>query len=159
MSDSARAGARPGGSAAAPGALGAGLAGPFAREIDRRVAAGELSDARRSFAPCPGGDVRRTAWFDREQQIVKLLRERADGAVVEEWFDGSGRLREALVRGGDAGRSWARHVTVSERGEQQVQDLSSSGLAPEAPPPALVRRDPTGAFFAGPGCEGSGAGR
>jgi hypothetical protein len=128
-------------------------AGPFAREIERRHAAGELSDAQKRFDPCPGGDVRRTAWIDRQQRVLKLLRERADGVLVEEWFDDAGRLREALVRGRSASGPWARHMTIGEHDEESVQDTSGSGLAPEVPPPALVRRDPAGAFFSGPGCD------
>jgi hypothetical protein len=138
---------RPGPLLASPGG-----AGSFAREIERRHAAGELSDAQKRFDPCPGGDVRRTAWIDREQRVRKLLRERADGILVEEWFDDAGRLREALVRGRSASGPWARHLTIGEHGEETVQDASGNGLAPEVPPPALVRRDPAGAFFSGPGC-------
>ena len=97
--------------------------------------------------------MRRTAWIDREQRVLKLLRERADGVLVEEWFDDAGRLREALVRGRSASGPWARHLTIGEHGEETAQDSSGSGLAPEVPPPALVRRDPAGAFFSGPGCD------
>jgi len=139
---------RPGPLLAIPGG-----AGSFAREIERRHAAGELSDAQKRFDPCPGGDVRRTAWIDREQRVLKLLRQRADGVLVEEWFDDAGRLREALVRGRSASGPWARHLTIGEHGEQTVQDTSGSGLALEVPPPALVRRDPADAFFSGPGCD------
>jgi len=100
----------------------------------------------------PGGDVRRIAWIDGAQRVLKLVRERADGAVVEEWFDESGRLREALVRARAGGGSWTRHVTLGEHGEENSQDASDTGLAPEAPPPPLVRRDPSAAFFSGAGC-------
>jgi len=129
-----------------------GPASSWAREIERRHAAGELSEAQKRFEPCPGGDVRRTAWIDGAQRVLKLVRERADGVVVEEWFDESGRLREALVRGHAAGGAWARHVTTGERGEETAEDVSGSGLAPDAPPPPLVKRDPSSAFFSGPGC-------
>ncbi len=128
-------------------------AGSSAREIERRHAAGELSDAQKRFEPCPGGDVRRTAWIDRQQRVLKLVRERADGVLVEEWFNEAGRLREALLRGRSASGPWVRHVTIGEDGEEEVQDATSSGLAPEVPLPALVRRDPVTAFFSGPGCD------
>ncbi len=129
----------------------AGPATELARGIERRHAAGELSEAVRRFEPCPGGDQRRTAWIDREQRVVKLVRERA-GVWIEEWFDASGRLREALVHGRAGGAPWTRRVVVGEDGAGTSEDASGSGLAPESPPPPLVERDPSGAFFAGPGC-------
>jgi len=125
--------------------------GAVARELERRHAANELSEAQKRFAPCAGGDVRRTAWIDPEQRVRKLVRERADGVLVEEWFDDRGRLREALVHGTSSSGPWARHVVVGEGGEERVE--AAGGLAPDAPPPALVRSDPTRAFFSGPGCE------
>ena len=127
-------------------------ASAWAREVERRRAAGELSEAQKRFEPCPGGDVRRTAFIDGEQRILKLVHERGDGFVIEEWFDESGRLREALVRGRAAGRAWSRHISVGANGEEASQDVSESGLAPETPPPQVVRRDPSRAFFSGPGC-------
>ena len=125
--------------------------GSIARELERRHATGELAEAQRRFEACPGGDVRRLAWIERDQRVVKLARQRADGLLVEEWFDGEGRLREALVRGRAGGRPWARQVTLDERG-RETEVGAAGGLAPEEPPPALIRRDPTGAFFAGAGC-------
>jgi len=125
---------------------------PWAREVERRRASGDLAEAQKRFEPCPGGDVRRIAWIDGAQRVLKLVRERADGAVVEEWFDESARLREALVRARAGGGSWTRHVTLGEHGEENSQDASDTGLAPEAPPPPLVRRDPSAAFFSGAGC-------
>ncbi|HEX9287969.1 MAG TPA: zf-HC2 domain-containing protein [Anaeromyxobacteraceae bacterium] len=126
-------------------------ASAVAHDIERRHAANELSEAQKRFDPCPGGDVRRTAWIDREQRVVKLVRERADGMLVEEWFDDRGRLREALVRGTSSNGPWGRHVVVDEGGEERVE--AAGGLAPDAPPPSLVRSDPTRAFFSGAGCE------
>ena len=129
-----------------------GPSSAWAREVERRRAAGELSEAQKRFEPCPGGDVRRTAFIDAEQRILKLVHERGDGFVIEEWFDESGRLREALVRGRAAGRAWSRHISVGANGEEASRDVSESGLAPETPPPPVVRRDPSRAFFSGPGC-------
>jgi len=128
-----------------PGALGA-----VAREVERRLAAGELSAAQRRFEPCPGGDLRRTAFVDREQRVRKLVHERDDGAEVLEWFDGEGRLREAVLRG--RGAAWSEHLEVDERGAERVVEASGP---PPAAAPTLVRRDPSGAFFAGPGCRGA----
>jgi hypothetical protein len=139
--------------ARASGSAGGGqvtAAGPIAREVERRHVAGELSEAQRRFEPCPGGDVRRTAWIDRQQRVVKLVHDRATGGIAEEWFDDAGRLREAVVRGG-AARPSIRHVVVDERGGETTLD-ADDGAALDERPPALVRDDPSAAFFAGPGC-------
>jgi hypothetical protein len=125
---------------------------PTAAEIERRYAAGELSEARRSFEPCPGGDVRRAAWMDREGRVLKLVRVRSDGVRVQEWFDDRGRLREALVRGAVAGRAFTRSLSVDESGAELAHE--PAGEAVGGAPPPLVRNDPLDAFFAGAGCEG-----
>ena len=138
--------------ASAPIARGAAPRTEVARDIERRRAAGELSQAVRRFEPCPGGDRRRTAWIDGGQHILKLQRERGDGSWIEEWFDASGRLREALVHGRAGGAPWMRRVVIGEGGARTSEDEGTSGLAPETPPPPLVERDPSDAFFAGPGC-------
>lgn len=126
--------------------------GETAREVERRYAAGELAEAQRRFAPCPGGDLRRVAWIEEQQRVRKLVRHRPGGLVLEEWFDEHGRVREALVRATAGGRSWVRQVTIDERGAETVV-RATDGPAPDEPPPALVRGDPTSAFFSGAGCE------
>ncbi len=123
-----------------------------ARDVERRYAAGELAEAQRRFEPCPGGDLRRVAWIEGQQRVRKLVHHRASGLVVEEWFDDAGRVREALVRATAAGRPWVRQWTIDERGAETVV-RATEGPAPADPPPALVRGDPTSAFFAGAGCE------
>jgi hypothetical protein len=128
--------------------------GPVAREIERRHAAGELSEAQRRFERCPGGDIRRVAWIDRQQRVLKLVHQRASGLVTEEWFDGEGRLREALVHGTAGGRLWVKHLALDERGAESVVPHGAAGVVPEEPMPTLVRADPAGAFFSGPGCGG-----
>ena len=135
-----------------PEASDESAAGPIAREIERRHDAGELSEAQRRFEACPGGDLRRVAWIDRQQHVVKMIRHRADGSVVEEWFDETGRLREAAVETTAAGRPWHRRVALDEGGRETVLDVTG-GLVPDEPPPPLVRSDPTGAFFSGAGCQ------
>jgi len=124
--------------------------GPFARDLERRIEAGRLSEAHRRLVRCAGGDIARTAWIDGGQHVVKLARDRADGLRIEEWFDESGRLREALVRSGLAGGPIVRHVMVSKDGEESVQ---LSGRSADALSPALVRSDPSGAFFSDAGCK------
>jgi hypothetical protein len=123
------------------------------RDVDRRHAAGELSEARRKFEPCRGGDVRRVAWIDPQQRVRKLVQIRANGLVLAQWFDEEGRVREALVRTSAGGREWTRRVTVDERGRAAVVD-APPGATPDEPPPVLLRGDASSAFFAGPGCEG-----
>jgi len=119
--------------------------------IEERHSRGELSEAQKRFDPCPGGDLRRTAWIDREQRVVKLVRERADAVRVDAWFDEEGRLAEALVQGQSGGRPWARRITVGQGGRETVEEVPGSAV-PEAPPPVPDREDPTAAFFGGPGC-------
>jgi hypothetical protein len=138
--------------ASTPIARGAGPVTQVARDVERRRAAGELSEAVRRFEPCPGGDRRRAAWIDGAQHVLKLRRELADGSWVEEWFDASGRLREALVHGRAGGAPWTRRVVIGEDGARTTEDEGTAGLAPDTPPPRLVERDPSDAFFAGPGC-------
>ena len=123
----------------------------LAQAIEERHARGELSDAQKRFEPCPGGDLRRTAWFDREQRVVKLVRERADGVRVDAWFDGDGRLAEALVQGQAGGRPWARRITMGQDRRETVEEVSGSAV-PDARPPSPDRQDPTAAFFGGAGC-------
>lgn len=138
--------ARPG-----EGPHGLGPATGLARAIEARHARGELSDAQKRFEPCPGGDLRRTAWIDREQRVEKLVRERVDGVRIDAWFDEEGRLAEALVQGQAGGRPWARRITVGQDRREVVDEVPGSAV-PEAPPPAPDREDPTAAFFGGPGC-------
>ncbi len=126
---------------------------PVGRDVDRRYAQGELSEARRTFEPCRGGDLRRVAWFDAQQRVRKLIQVRETGMVVEQWFDQDGRLREALVRTTAGGRAFSRRITFDERGHESVVDTPREAVADE-PPPSLVHADPTSAFFAGPGCSG-----
>jgi hypothetical protein len=125
---------------------------PLAQDIERRHAAGQLSEAQKRYDPCAsgGGDLRRLAWLDERTRIVKLDRERPGGWRVEEWFDEGGRLREAVVHGPGG---WVRRVVVDERGAETSSDEPAGALAPDAPPPPHVRRDPQGTFFAGPGCD------
>ena len=123
----------------------------LALAIEERHARGELSDAQKRFDPCPGGDLRRTAWIDRQQRVVKLVRERAGGVRVEAWFDEEGRLAEALVQGQSGGRPWARRITAGQGRGETVEELPGSAV-PDAPPPVPDREDPTAAFFGGPGC-------
>ncbi len=126
---------------------------PVGRDVDRRYAEGQLSEARRTFEPCRGGDLRRVAWFDAQQRVRKLVQVRETGMVVEQWFDEDGRLREALVRTTAGGRAFSRRITVDERGQETVVDTPRDAVADEPPPP-LVHGDPSSAFFAGPGCNG-----
>jgi hypothetical protein len=122
-----------------------------ARDIERRHAAGVLSEAQKRFERCPGGDVRKVAWIDASAGVVKLVRERGDGVVLEEWFDDEGRLREAVWQGRTGSGAWGRRITIDPDGREMAEELDA-GAVPDAPPPRLDRRDPTAAFFAGPGC-------
>jgi hypothetical protein len=137
-------------SSASAAAGGGGAAGPIAREVERRLAAGELSDAQRRFEPCPGGDVRRTAWIDVQQRVRKLERLRFDGTRVEEWFDEAGALREALVRGAAPGERWLHRVVFDAGGAVSAEE-GDGGPGGERLPD-LVRSDPAGAFFGAAGC-------
>ncbi len=128
-----------------------GPVGAIARETERRHAGGELSEAAKSFPPCPGGDLRRVGWIDRAGVVFKLLRERADGAVIEEWFDEEGRLREAMARGTGSEGAWSRHVILDASGAEAGVPATDEGAAPSGGVP-LVRRDPQEAFFSGAGC-------
>ncbi len=125
--------------------------GPVAAALEKRYLAGGLAEVRRSFAACPGGDLRRVAWVDEAQRVRKLLRERPGGVTVEEWFDEAGKLREARTRIVNGGATWWRWATVGEEGKLAAEEQGTlpAGLAP----PALVREDSTRAFFAPPGCE------
>ncbi|HUK65805.1 MAG TPA: zf-HC2 domain-containing protein [Anaeromyxobacteraceae bacterium] len=125
--------------------------GPVASEVERRMSEGELATAQRRFEPCKGGDVKRTAFIDRDQHVLKLVHDRADGVRVEEWFDARGRLSEAVVSGDDGAGPWMQHYDLSAGAERLVE---ASGPAPAVAPP-LVERDPSGALFSGPGCGGT----
>lgn len=126
--------------------------GDAAREVERRHAAGELSDAQRRLDAC-AGDRRRLAWLDGEGRVLRLARETAGGFAVVEWFDPEGRLREAVVSGTAGGRRWSRHVRLDASGAEQGLDTGDARLSPDAPEPPLVRTDPARAFFAG--CDGA----
>jgi hypothetical protein len=150
-----RAGPRPGSGARAtpppaPAASAVAIT-ETGRDVERRRAAGALSEAHKRFARCPGGDLERLAWIDARAGVVKLLRRRDDGVTLEEWFDDEGRLREAVWQGRGAAGSWGRRVALDERGRETAEDLAG-GAVPDAPPPALDRGDPTAAFFALPSC-------
>jgi hypothetical protein len=121
------------------------------REVERRHAAGELSDAQRRFDPCPGGDRRRLAWLDAEGRVLKLRRDTADGYAVEEWFDRDGRLREAYVSAAGGGAS--HHVIVDEEGRERLVDGAGGPFPAGGAWPRLVRADPAKAFFSGAGCD------
>lgn len=125
-------------------------ASPVAREIEMRVEAGRLTRAQKELEPCPGGDLRRTAWMDSERRTLALVRERSDGDVVGEWFDETGRLREAVILVPSGGERSGWRVIVDEKGAERVEPIGAPGRGRPMPP--LVRRDPTGAFLAGPGC-------
>jgi hypothetical protein len=129
----------------------AAAASSFSSAIERRHADGALQEAVKRFAPCPGGDVRRTAWIDGDR-LVKLAHEKADGLLVEEWFDGDGHLREAVVRGRTASATFTRRVLLDDRGTSVLDATSPEGVVLDAPPPPLQLRDPSAGFFAGPGC-------
>jgi hypothetical protein len=123
-------------------------AAEVALDVERRRAAGALREAVKRFAPCPGGDVRRTASIDGDR-VVKLAREREDGAVLEEWFDRDGRLRQATVRG--RATAPARTLLLDEAGRTLLDEAAAEG-AGDARALPLDRRDPSAAFFGGPGC-------
>jgi len=124
---------------------------PVAREVERRRAAGALSEAHKVLDRCPGGDVRRLAWIDPRAGVVKLVREREDGVTLEEWFDDDGRLREARWQGRTAAGTWGRQLAIEAGGRETGEELAG-GVVPDVPPPRLDRRDPTAAFFAGSAC-------
>jgi hypothetical protein len=131
---------------------GEGPTSPIASAIERRLAEGALQEAVKRFPPCPGGDVRRTAWIDGDS-VVKLAHEKADGTQVEEWFDRGGRLREATVRGRAGAAAFTRRVVLDERGAPVLDATSPAGVVLDAPMPPLRREDPSAGFFAaGPGC-------
>jgi hypothetical protein len=117
---------------------------PVVVDIERRVAAGELSEARRR----PGGCVEdRRAWIDAApSRIHKVVEWRAGGVTLTRWFDARGRLRAATVaRGGGAARLGLDEggAVVAEHG---VADPALRALALEA-------RDPSAAFFGPPRCD------
>ncbi|MFL5303443.1 MAG: hypothetical protein ACJ79R_24225 [Anaeromyxobacteraceae bacterium] len=124
---------------------------PISAAIERRHAEGALQEAVKRFPPCPGGDVRRTAWIDGDS-VVKLAREKADGTQVEEWFDRGGRLREAIVRGRSGAAKFTRRVVLDERGAPVLDATAPAGVVLDAPLPPLQREDPSAGFFGGPGC-------
>lgn len=124
---------------------------PAAREVERRHAAGALSDAQKRFDRCPGGDLRRLAWIDPRSGVVKLVREREDGVTLEEWFDDEGRLREARWQGRTAAGAWSRRLALDAGGRASPEEAAGSAV-PDASPPALDRQDPTAAFFSSPAC-------
>jgi hypothetical protein len=131
---------------------GEGPTSPIAAAIERRLAEGALQEAVKRFSPCPGGDVRRTAWIDGDS-VVKLAHEKADGTQVEEWFDRDGRLREATVRGRARAAAFTRRVVLDERGAPVLDATAPAGVVLDAPMPTLRREDPSAGFFAaGPGC-------
>jgi hypothetical protein len=128
----------------APLSSAAEEAASVAREVERRRAAGSLQEAVKRFAACPGGDVRRAAAIDGDR-VVRLEHERADGIVVEEWFDAAGRLREARVRRPAAPASATRRILFDAQGATLLDTARGDG-----PPP--LDRDPARAFFATAGC-------
>ena len=96
--------------------------------------------------------MRRVAWVDDAQHVRKLVRQRVDGAVAEEWFDARGRPGEARLRLGTGGAATWRLVTYGKDGRETAVDAGAP-LSPGATLPALTRGDPGAAFFGDAGCE------
>lgn len=97
---SARAVARPrAGDVAAEAATPDQAAGPgqLAEEIERRRAAGELTEVRRQLR-CGDAPVERTALVEPGGRVVKVSERRGE-ALVEAWYDAGGRLLRASGSG------------------------------------------------------------
>lgn len=133
------------------GPSGAALA--IANETERGHAGGDLSIARKRFAPCPGEDVERVAWIDVWSRIMKLTGTRTEAGeplVVEQWFDRDGRLRAVRAqRGGEEG--WRVSALLDERGA--TVQRSASGAAPALDALRLTAKNPSAAFFEEPRCD------
>jgi hypothetical protein len=116
---------------------------PEVLAIERRRAAGELAETRRS----PGGCVvERVAWVDAAQsRIHKVVERHDDGATVARWFDAAGRLRAFRASRGDA----ILEAIVGEGGRVAQERGSDAGLRARA----LAVRDPSTALFGPPRCQ------
>lgn len=138
---------------------GAGEAGALAdslvRELRRRRDAGELSEARREPDPCPGGDRVRVAWLDGWGKAWRLSRTAplpagmgAGEATRDQYYDGSGRLRVAVVDGTGPDGHFRRRIVLDEAGRRLVEDPPGSPW----PEGDLVLRDAAAAFWAPQRC-------
>ena len=102
--------------------------------------------------------MRRVAWVDDAQHVRKLVRQRVDGAVAEEWFDARGRPGEARLRLGSGGAASWRLVTYGKDGQETAVDAWRAAApgrhAPRAHPGAIPARPSS----ATPAASGPGAG-
>jgi hypothetical protein len=139
---SRRSAAAPAAPAAAPVATPStrAPASPVVEEIERRRAAGELSELRRR----PGGCVEdRRGFVDSPRsRILLVVERRAGGLVLSRWYDDDGRLR-AVASGG-----WSAALDPDgavSREEGAVEPVTRAI--------ALEARDPSDALFgAARGC-------
>jgi hypothetical protein len=131
------------------------LADSLVRDLRRRRDAGELSEARREPDPCPGGDRVRVAWLDGWGRAWRLSRTAplpagmgAGEATRDQYYDGSGRLRVAVVDGTGPDGHFRRRIVLDEAGRRLVEDPPGSPW----PEGDLVLRDAAAAFWAPQRC-------
>ncbi|HEX8908526.1 MAG TPA: hypothetical protein VF805_04955, partial [Anaeromyxobacteraceae bacterium] len=71
-------------------------------DVERRLAAGELTEERRQLR-CGDAPVERVALVASGGRVVKMSERRGGATVLEGWYDGAGRLRATRTAGSEAG--------------------------------------------------------
>jgi hypothetical protein len=143
-------------SAAGGGAADAqAFADSLVRDLRRRRDAGELNQAHRELDPCPGGDRARVAWLDgwgkawRLSRTAPLPAGMGEGeATRDQYYDGAGRLRVALVDGTGPAGHFRRRIVLDEAGHRLAEDPPGSPW----PEGDLVLRGAAAAFWAPQRC-------
>jgi hypothetical protein len=83
-------------------AEGDGTSQQVMEDVERRLAAGELTEERRQLR-CGDAPVERVALVASGGHVVKVSERRGGAPVLEGWYDGTGRLRATRTVGGEAG--------------------------------------------------------
>jgi hypothetical protein len=83
-------------------AEGDGTSQQVMEDVERRLAAGELTEERRQLR-CGGAPVERVALVASGGHVVKVSERRGGATVLEGWYDGAGRLRATRTAGSEAG--------------------------------------------------------
>lgn len=81
-----------------------GSASQVMEDIERRLAAGELTEERRQLR-CGDTPVERVALVASGGRVVKVSERRGGATVLEGWYDGAGRLRATRTAGGQVAAS------------------------------------------------------
>lgn len=85
-------------------AEGDGTSQQVMEDVERRLAAGELTEERRQLR-CGDAPVERVALVASGGRVLKVSERRGGATVLEGWYDGAGRLRATRTAGSEAERA------------------------------------------------------